>query len=156
MKVRLYSREKSNANRQAVDARRAARRWVASSMFCLMASGPAVAGDPVDSWTGQDKMMHFGMSAPLGILGVGVADRLGFSGKVERVVVGATIGMMPGLAKEWADRYNPRATASAKDMVFNMLGAALGASIADCCTVRALASRRDRPDGLAVEYRISF
>ena len=156
MKIALNSCEKSRANRQTVDTHRATRKWLAGGLFCLMASGPALAGDPADSWAGQDKMMHFGMSAPLGILGVGVADRLGFSGKVERVVVGATIGMMPGLAKEWADRYNPRATASAKDMLFNMLGAALGASIADCCTVRALASRRDRPDGLAVEYRISF
>lgn len=100
--------------------------------------------------------MHFGLSAPLGMLGVGMADRMGFTGRFERIAVGAALGMVPGLAKEWSDRYNPRGTASGKDMVANMLGAILGASIADCCTVRALASRRDRVDGLSVDYRIEF
>jgi VanZ family protein len=126
------------------------------ALAAAVASAPAQANGPLDSWSGQDKMMHFGMSAPLGMLGASVAEKFGVTGKTERLVVGAALGMMPGLAKEWADRYNPRATASVKDMAFNVLGAILGAATVDCCTVRALSSRRDRFDGLAVEYKIEF
>jgi VanZ family protein len=136
---------------------RSARRitWMLA-LAVAIASAPAHANGPTDSWFGQDKAMHFGMSAPLGMLGASVAEKLGYTGKTERLVVGAALGMMPGLAKEWADRYNPRATASVKDMAFNVLGAMLGAAAVECCTVRALSSRRDRFDGLAVEYRIEF
>ena len=129
---------------------------ISLAIIAVVAYAPAQAADPVDSWTGQDKLMHVGISGSLGILGVGLADRLGFTGRVERIAVGAAIGMIPGVAKEWSDRYNPRGTASGKDMVANMIGAIVGASISDCCAVRALASRRDRIDGLSIDYRIEF
>jgi putative lipoprotein len=150
----------SNASREfrPTDAKGRSARRVACLFALTVAvlSTPVQANGPVDSWSGQDKAMHFGMSAPLGMLGASVAEKLGYTGKTERLVVGAALGMMPGLAKEWADRYNPRATASVKDMAFNVLGAMLGAAAVECCTVRALSSRRDRFDGLAVEYRIEF
>jgi len=156
MKITRNSCNKSSAVRPAVAVSPRMRAMVAVALVAAVAATPVRAADPVDSWTGQDKAMHFGLSAPLGMLGVGMADRLGFTGRFERIAVGAALGMVPGLAKEWSDRSNPRGTASGKDMVANMLGAILGASIADCCTVRALASRRDRIDGLSVDYRIEF
>jgi len=124
---------------------------------CLMTApmSHAAGGGPQDSWTGQDKALHFGLSAPMGLLGVSFASRLGFTDATEKKVVGALIGSMPGLIKELSDINNPRGTASLKDMVFNLLGAALGASLADCCTVSPV-SRRDRLDGLTLEYRIDF
>jgi hypothetical protein len=36
-----------------------------------------------------------------------------------------------------------------------VLGAALGALVADCCLIRPL-TRGDRIDGIGVEYRIDF
>ena len=124
---------------------------------CLMTApmSHAAGGGSQDSWTGQDKALHFGMSAPMGLLGVSFAARLGFTDATEKKVVGALIGSMPGLVKELADISNPRGTASIKDLAFNLLGAALGASLSDCCTVSPI-SRRDRLDGLTVEYRIDF
>lgn len=157
MKITFNSLLSAHFFRQAVAALRSMPRLlgamvVAAASMCA----PAHANGSNDSWFGQDKAMHFGMSTPLGMLGASVAEKFGYTGKTERLVAGAALGMLPGLAKEWADRYNPRATASAKDMAFNMLGAMLGAAAVDCCTVRALSSRRDRFDGLAVEYRIDF
>ena len=135
------------------------RRWmsIVLALACIVAhpTGHAGVGGPQDSWTGQDKALHFGLSAPMGLLGVSFASRLGFTDATEKKVVGALIGSMPGLIKELSDINNPRGTASLKDMVFNLLGAALGASLADCCTVSPV-SRRDRLDGLTLEYRIDF
>ena len=130
---------------------------IAIASACIMAhpTGHAGAGGPQDSWTGQDKALHFGMSAPLGLLGVSFASRLGFNDPMEKKVVGALIGAMPGLVKELSDIANPRATASLKDLAFNLLGAALGASLSDCCSVSPV-TRRDRLDGLTLEYRIHF
>lgn len=157
MKITFNSTGFARFFRQAVAARRSVACLLGVAAFVAATlSTPARANGSNDAWFGQDKAMHFGMSAPLGMLGASVAEKFGYTGKTERLVAGAALGMLPGLAKEWADRYNPRATASAKDMVFNMLGAMLGAAAVDCCTVRALSSRRDRFDGLAVEYRIEF
>ncbi len=130
---------------------------IAIASACIMAhpTGHAGVGGPQDSWTGQDKALHFGMSAPLGLLGVSFASRLGFTDPMDKKVVGALIGAMPGLVKELADIGNPRATASLKDMAVNLLGAALGASLSDCCSVSPV-TRRDRLDGLTLEYRFHF
>jgi VanZ family protein len=106
-----------------------------------------------DGWTGTDKALHLGLSAPFGAFGATLAPK--DAGTGQRLLYGTVLGALPGLAKELSDRARPGATASAKDMAFNVLGAALGAAVADCCLIRPLA-RGDRIDGVGVEYRIEF
>jgi putative lipoprotein len=117
-------------------------------------SGPAAfAQSQPDSWTGSDKALHLGLSAPFGMIGASVASRE--AGTVERVAVGTLIGSLPGLAKELADTQRPGATPSMKDMTYNLLGAALGAAVGDCCLLRPVV-RGDRVDGVGVEIRVDF
>ena len=76
-------------------------------------------------------------------------------GLAEDVLYGTLLGSLPGLAKELADARSPRGDASARDMAVNVVGAAIGAMLADCCLIRPIA-RNDRLDGVGVEYRIEF
>ena len=143
---------------QAMPGRRVVCKMALPLAFAGLMIAPmshAAGGGSQDSWTGPDKALHFGLSAPMGLLGVSFAARLGFTDATEKKVVGALIGSMPGLVKELSDISNPRGSASLKDMAFNLLGAALGASLSDCCTVSPI-SRRDRLDGVTLEYRIDF
>jgi VanZ family protein len=113
---------------------------------------PAYA-QSADSWTGQDKVKHLGMSAPFGMIGSAMVPA--GAPPAQRILHGTLIGALPGLARELADFGRPGATPSMKDMAANLVGAALGATVGDCCLVRPLV-RSDRVDGIGVEYRIEF
>ena len=117
------------------------------------ASAPAFAQS--DSWTGQDKVKHFGVSAPMGLLGAKFAGPT--ASTAERVMYGALIGSLPGIAKELTDLRTPGATPSMKDMAFNVAGAAIGALMGDsCCMIRPYTTRGDKVDGIAIDFKINF
>jgi putative lipoprotein len=147
-------RTASTTRRTAVRARVAAvlRRAAATVVAAGALLAAPAAHAQVDSWTGQDKLKHFGVSAQLGALGMSMIPAR--ASTTERILYGTLIGSLPGLAKELAD-FGGRGTPSMRDMAFNLLGAAVGAAFADCCMVRPIA-RGDRIDGVGIEYRIQF
>ena len=122
----------------------------------LMTSGIRDAGAVgTDSWTSPDKANHFAVSAPLGAFGASFAGPSASLGM--RVLYGTLIGSLPGLAKEFADTRNPNATPSARDMAFNIAGAAFGAMFADRIVIRPVAATgSDRVDGMVIQYRVDF
>lgn len=130
--------------------RAAAAATLAAGALLAPAAASAQSADP---WFGQDKVKHFGMSAPLGMMGSAMIPQR--ASATERILYGTLLGSLPGLAKELSDLGRPGSTASMKDMAFNVLGAALGASLGDCCLIRPFASG-DRIDGVGIQYRISF
>lgn len=130
---------------------RAAARAVIAAGLALGAASAIAQSD--DSWTGPDKMLHVGVSAPFGALGASFAPA--HAGTGTRLLWGTAIGALPGLAKEVVDLQRPGATASLRDVAANLVGAALGALVADCCLIRPL-GRGDRVDGVGVEMRVPF
>lgn len=106
-----------------------------------------------DSWTGQDKALHFMVSMPFGMIGA----RL-FSDSptpAEQFFYGALLGSVPGLMKEARDIHHRGSTASYKDMTYNILGASLGSLGSNCCTIRPIGTK-DRLDGIVFEYKVNF
>lgn len=79
----------------------------------IIASLPAVAND-TDSWSGPDKKMHVGVSTIIGF-----AARQQFPNESGKAFL---VALVPGVIKEASDGRR----ASAKDMVANALGAAIG------------------------------
>lgn len=78
-----------------------------------------------DSWTGTDKLEHFGVSVPFGAIG----------GRLTRdtdhpVVYGTLIGTVPGLALQILDGTCPNGGFSYKDLFADTLGALTGAWLA--------------------------
>jgi uncharacterized protein YfiM (DUF2279 family) len=142
----------------ASGSRRTARGARSKRAATLLLAGAAMLGasaagaQSTDSWVGTDKAMHLGLSAPFGMFGATFAGAE--ASTATRLAYGTLIGSLPGLAKELSDMRG-RGDPSARDMAFNVLGAALGALVADCCLIRPLA-RGDRIDGIGVEYRIDF
>jgi putative lipoprotein len=130
---------------------RAIMRGAVAAALVGMLAVPALAQS--DAWTSPDKALHAGFSASFGMIGASLAGGAGSAG--ERVLYGTMLGSLPGLAKELADAQRPGGDASYRDMVFNVVGAALGALLADCCLIRPYL-RGDRIDGIGIEYRIEF
>lgn len=75
-------------------------------------------GAHADTWTGQDKAKHLGVSAAIGaVTGTAIEDK--------RWAFAAAL--LPGIAKEVYDMRHPAThTASWQDMAANAAGAALG------------------------------
>ena len=143
-----------DAGARAPTRPRTLRAAVLAGAFAAACGAPdARAQAQPDRWNGSDKALHLGLSAPFGAYAATFAPPGAGTGR--RLLVGTTLGALPGLAKELADLNRPGATASMKDMTFNVLGAALGALVADCCLIRPI-ERGDRIDGVGVEYRIDF
>lgn len=113
----------------------------------------SVAAQSADRWSGGDKALHVGMSAPFGAVGASLAPA--DAGTGTRLLWGAALGSLPGLAKEVIDLQRLGGTASARDLAANLAGATLGALFADCCLIRPIA-RGDRVDGVGVEFRVPF
>lgn len=86
-------------------------------LICALLLVPclAFAGErlPVDSWKGDDKKMHFGVSFVLGFAAGAQWP--------ENKPLAFGVAMIPGLIKEATDT-----KASGKDLVANAVGAALG------------------------------
>ena len=148
----LASPDRRTAVRGRASAMRRVLATVALAGIAALAT-PGARAQSTDSWVGADKAKHFGMSAPLGMFGSALIPR--DATLSQRVMYGTLLGSLPGLAKELSDYGRPGSTPSARDMAFNVLGAALGASLAECCLIRPFA-RGDRVDGVGVEYRIEF
>ena len=100
----------------------------ATAALCTFLAGPAEANDkppapppatkPADSWSGSDKKMHLGVSFVLGMAtGAQWPDNkpLAFG-----------VAMIPGLLKEASDAGKGGTGFSAKDLVANAVGVALG------------------------------
>ncbi|WP_321855461.1 hypothetical protein [Paraburkholderia tropica] len=75
-----------------------------------------------DSWTGTDKLEHFGLSAPFGAIGGWLVRDTGHP-----VIYGTLIGTVPGLLKEAFDGTCRSDGFSYKDLFADALGALTGA-----------------------------
>jgi uncharacterized protein YfiM (DUF2279 family) len=122
-------------------------------VLALGISSPAMADIRQDSWIGMDKANHFGVSAQLGMFGAAMAGKS--ADTTEQILYGTLIGALPGLVKEIYDIGRPGATASAKDMAWNVLGAAVGSMSSRWFSVTPLVYR-DRVDGFRVQIRFDF
>ena len=78
-----------------------------------------------DSWTGTDKLEHFGVSVPFGALGGWLMRDTDHP-----VLYGALIGTIPGFAKETLDGTCRTDGFSPKDLFADALGALTGAWLA--------------------------
>ena len=86
----------------------------AAALCCLAAH----AGQPNDRWTGQDKALHFGVSATLGFAAINQWPRE--PGKA------FAWAMVTGLLKEISDAQRGGSGFSGKDLAADALGAAFG------------------------------
>lgn len=111
-----------------------------NKILCALLLFPCLAfaseRPPVDSWTGDDKKMHLGVSFALGFAAANHWPNAPMK------AWGAA--MIPGLIKEATDK-----KASGKDMVANAIGAALGVY-----TGRWLITRRG--DTTQIAYAAEF
>ncbi len=126
------------------------------ALFIVVALWPfsiAMAEVRQDAWVGMDKANHFGVSAQLGMFGATLAGKS--ADTTDQILYGTLIGALPGLAKEIYDIGRPGATASVKDMAWNLLGAAAGSMSSRWFSVVPM-SYRDRVDGFKVQIRIEF
>jgi len=121
--------------------------------IALGTSSPAMADIRQDSWVGMDKVNHFGVSAPLGMFGAAMVGKS--ADTTDQILYGTLIGALPGLVKELYDIGRPGATASVKDMAWNILGAAAGSMTSKWFSVTPLMFR-DRVDGFRVQIRFDF
>jgi uncharacterized protein YfiM (DUF2279 family) len=139
------------------DFRRASRQLTCTLLLpfviALGICSPAMADIRQDSWVGMDKANHFGVSAQLGMFGATLAGRS--ADTTDQILYGTLIGSLPGLVKEIYDIGRPGATASVKDMAWNILGAAAGSMTSKWFSVTPL-MYRDRVDGFRVQIRFEF
>jgi putative lipoprotein len=79
-----------------------------------------------DSWTGTDKLEHFGVSMPFGALGA-----YAMRDTEHPVIYGSLLGTVPGLAKEIIDGTCSTDGFSYKDLTADAIGALSGALLAN-------------------------
>lgn len=95
-------------------------------LAALVLSAAALPAAAADSWTGSDKAAHLGVSFSLGAIGAQIAST---GREPDRApLYGAAVGVLPGLLKELADSRASNNGFSGKDMVANIVGAAVGAA----------------------------
>ena len=117
-----------------------------------------------DSWTGQDKALHFMVSMPFGMMGARLFSNA--STPAEQFFYGTLMGSIPGLIKEIRDIHHPGSNASYKDMTFNVLGAATGAAIAALMNsftdmpqtkwTIIPTNTKNQMNGVVFQYRVEF
>jgi putative lipoprotein len=94
--------------------------------MCLEKEAHADTGD--DPWLGQDKLLHYSVSA--GIAGSGyVAGALIFDTRAHALAVGAGAAALAGVGKELADLAG-LGNASFKDLAWDGLGMVTGLAVA--------------------------
>ena len=82
-----------------------------------------------DRWTGDDKTLHFGLSAALGAAAFGTLQ-VGADADPELALgLGATLAFLPGLAKELLDASDSGNRFSSRDLFWDAIGAVAGASL---------------------------
>jgi putative lipoprotein len=116
-----------NAARLSVQMKRATLFSLVPLLAGSLVTREAHAQDP-DPWWGQDKALHFGVSA-----GLAATSYAGFSlvldGRAERAAAGAGLTITLGAAKEGWDATG-HGDASFKDFTWDVAGAAVGTGLA--------------------------
>jgi len=100
-------------------------------MFTIGCSGLHFCG-PEESWLGDDKQKHFLVSAAMGA-GITAAASSGMDTE-EAVAAGILSTTGVGVIKEWHDSEVKKTCFSWKDLVWNFIGASMGATMAAAAT----------------------
>ena len=101
--------------------------WCLSLLAPLSARGEAPGLAPQDDWFGQDKLLHFGVSA--GLAGAGyTGGALLFEAPQARWLTGAGVALGAGLGKELYDA-GRGSIFSFKDLTWDVLGTATGLTL---------------------------
>lgn len=105
---------------------RAAGATLVTVLAIMLADAPACAADE-DPWLGEDKALHFGVSA--GIAGGGyVAGALLFDRRAHALATGAALAVALGVSKEVYDLAG-NGNASWKDLAWDGLGMVTGLAL---------------------------
>lgn len=96
---------------------------MAAAAMALLCSSSAAA----DSWWGPDKAAHLGISTALGAGVYGGLWALSEDPLPLRLTLGVSLALLPGLTKEIHDAGRAGNHFSGRDMVFNGVGALVGA-----------------------------
>jgi putative lipoprotein len=114
---------------RSILAPRVAARWLLATVITMQLLGAArVARADDDPWFGQDKVLHFTLSAA--IAGGGYAAAVPFTDDRRwRLGVGAGLAIAAGAGKEISDRYDG-GDASWRDFTWDLIGTATGIGIA--------------------------
>ena len=96
--------------------------------LCALGFAREAGADPADRWWGEDKALHFGLSAGLAAGGYGAAS-LFLDERWQRAAVGAGFALSLGAAKEVHDA-SSGGDASAKDLTWDVAGTAVGIGLA--------------------------
>jgi len=94
-------------------------------LLCLTLATPASA----DDWWGRDKALHLSVSLGLGGSAYGGLWLLGDDRPAVKLALAWSLAMLPGLAKELYDDGQVGNRFSARDLLWNAVGAAVGAGI---------------------------
>ena len=98
-------------------------------VITLVTSGCAASTSNHDDWLGRDKLYHFMATTAIGAGSSAVARDNGAS-KAEAVIVGISIAIGVGAAKESYDKWVRRTFWSWKDMFWDVVGGTIGSLIA--------------------------
>jgi putative lipoprotein len=101
-----------------------------------------------DSWTGTDKLEHFGVSVPFGAIGSYLSKDT-----EHPIIYGSMIGLVPGLAKEVFDGTCESNGFSYKDLTFDLLGSITGAVLGN---VAITYYRNSHESNVGIIYRKNF
>ncbi len=107
-------------------------REVLCCLLCVLTVGCSTTACRSDSWFGRDKLYHFACSAAIGAAGTAVA-RHNDAPDVDSGAVGVGTALAIGSSKEAYDLAVKDTCWSWKDMVWNVVGAFVGASLAAAC-----------------------
>ena len=134
------------------------RRWAAAlALAAALAVGSparAQAADP-DPWLGQDKALHFGASAVIASGTYALGGLWQPSSETKRLLLGGSVALGAGVAKELYDLISRRGSPSWRDLAWDVAGTAVGLAVAwvvDRFVVQPLAApSSSRGAGLAAQ-----
>ena len=102
-------------------------RIIVIAVLVIITAGNCLAGDTGDDrWLANDKLRHFGYSAFLAGGSSIIANRHFDRGRDDSMVIGFSISVSLGAAKETIDYHKPGETSSYKDLVWDIAGAVTG------------------------------
>ena len=112
--------------------------------LALAASAPARAA--ADDWWGADKAYHLGASFAIAGAVYGGLALSSKDGPAVRLVLSATLALVPGVAKEIYDSGQPGNSFSLRDLTWDLVGVVLGvaAGLGVELAVLRLRARRSR------------
>lgn len=93
-----------------------------------LCSGCMTFGDPQDRWFSRDKAYHFTAGCLIAAAGTGAAHEMD-QPRDQAVVVGFSVSLGAGAAKELYDGTVKRTYWSWKDMAWDLIGAAAGCAV---------------------------